>query len=142
MMGAPLMGPAMVGGAIVMEMMMVVKTRGQEDRTADKPQRPIEPRVPPVVRLGVGVQRDGLRRQRVDLLRQAGRIERDLPAAIGLLAHLAHGLSRLPVNRDLRGELAAILKGHLRCVRRARVYRPGTPRQDQHYCDTQKGTRT
>jgi hypothetical protein len=134
------MGPAMVGRAIVMEMMMMVKTMGQENRTTDKEQRPIEPRVPPVVWLGVGIQRDGLRRQCVDLLRQAGRIQRDLPAPIWLLARLADGLSGLPLNRDLRGELAAILKGHLRwddcCVRRARGNRPGTPCQDQHYCDS------
>ena len=133
--GPPLVGPAMVGPAIVMEMMVTVKTTGQEDRTADK-QRPIEPRVPPVVWLGVGIQIDRLWRQRVDLLRQAGRIQRDLPAAIGLLAGLSDGLSRLPFNRDLRGELAAILKGHLRwdecCVRRARGNRPDTARQDQH----------
>jgi len=131
-----LVGPALVGRAIVMEMMMMVKTMGQENGTADKEQRPIEPRVPPVVWLGVGIQIDRLLRQRVDLLRQAGRIQRDLPAAIGLLAGLSDGLSRLPFNRDLRGELAAILKGHLRwdecCVRRARGNRPDTARQDQH----------
>jgi hypothetical protein len=137
----------MVGRAIVMEMMMMmVKTTSQENGTAYKEQRPIEPRVPPVVWLRVGIQIDRLWRQRIDLLRQAGRVQYDLPGAIRLLARLADGLSRLPFNRDLRGELAAILKGHLRwddcCVRRARGNRPGTTRQDQYYCDTQKGTRT
>ena len=63
-----------------------VKTMGQENRTADKEQRPIEPRIPPVVWLGVGVQIDRLGRQRIDLLRQSRRIQRDLPAAIRLLA--------------------------------------------------------
>ena len=139
--GPPLVGPAMMGRAIVMEIMVMAKTMGQEDRTADK-QRPIEPRVPPVGCLGVGIQIDRLWRQRVDLLRQAGRIQRDLPAAIGLLTGLPDGLSRLPFNRDLRGELAAIPKGRLCwdecCVRRARGNLPDTPRQDQHHCDTQK----
>ena len=141
-----MVGSAMVGPGIVMEIMaMETVTIGQEYRTADK-QRPIEPRVPPIVRLGVGIQIDGLWRQRVDLLRQSRRIQRDLPAPIWLLARLPDGLSRLPFNRDLRGELAAILKGHLRwdecCVRRARGNRPDTARQDQHHCDTQKGMRT
>jgi hypothetical protein len=135
----------MVGRAIVMEIMVMVKTMGQEDRTADK-QRPIEPRIPPVIWLGVGIQIDRLWRQRVDLLRQSRRIQRDLPAAIGLLARLPDGLSRLPFNRDLRGELAAILKGPLCwdecCVWRARGNLPGTARQYQRYCDTQKGMRT
>jgi hypothetical protein len=90
-----MVGPAMVGRAIVMEIMVTVKTMGQEDRTADKQQRPIEPRVPPVVWLGVGIQIDRLWRQHVDLLRQARRILRDLPATIGLLARLPDGLSRL-----------------------------------------------
>ena len=128
-----------------MEMMVMVKTTGQEDGAADK-QRPIEPWVPPVVWLGVGIQIDRLWRQRVDLLRQAGRIQSDLPAAIGLLAGLSYGLSRLPVNRDLRGELAAILKGRLCwgecCVRRTQGNLPDTARQDQQHCDTQKGMRT
>jgi hypothetical protein len=138
----------MVGRTIVMETMVMgtVKTTGQEDRTADKQRRPIEPRVPPVVWLGVGIQVDRLWRQRVDLLRQSRCIQRDLPAAIGLLARLPDGLSRLPLNRDLRGELAAILKGRLYrdecCVRRARGNLPDTARQDQHHCDTQKGMRT
>ena len=143
--GPALAGPALMGPAIVMEVMVMVKTTGQEDGTADK-QRPIEPRVPPVVRLGVGIQIDRLWRQCVDLLRQAGRIQCDLPAAIGLLAGLSDGLSRLPFNRDLRGELAAILKGRLCwgecCVRRTQGNLPDTARQDQHHCDTQKGMRT
>ena len=129
----------MVGSAIVMEMMMMVKTMGQEDRTADK-QRPIEPRVPPVVRRGVGIQRDRLWRQGVDLLRQSRCIQRDLPTPIRPLARLADSLSRLPFNRDLRGELAAILKGHLCwdecCVRRAWGDLSRTTRQDQHHCNT------
>ena len=110
--GPALAGPALMGPAIVMEVMVMVETTGQEDRTADK-QRPIEPRVPPVVRLGVGIQIDRLWRQCVNLLRQSRRIQYDLPASIGLLAGLSDGLSRLPFNRDLRGELAAILKGRL-----------------------------
>jgi hypothetical protein len=133
--------------------METVKTMGQKNRTADKEQRPIEPGVPPVVWLGVGIQIDRLWRQRIDLLRQSRRVQHDLPAPISLRAHLADGLSQLPFNRDLRGELAAILKfaprrtlGQLcldgRRVRRVRHGLPHTPHQDQHYCDTQKGTRT
>ena len=145
---AAVMGPALVRRAIVMEIMVMetVKSARQKNRTADKEQRPIEPGVPPVVWLGVGIQIDRLWRQRVDLLRQSRRIQRDLPAAIGLLARLPDGLSRLPFNRDLRGELAAILKGPLCwdecCVWRARGNLPGTARQYQRYCDTQKGMRT
>jgi len=120
---------------------MVMGTTDQDDRTAD----PIEPRVPPVVRLGVGIEGDHLWRQRVDLLRQSRRIHRDLPAAIGLSARLPDGLSGLPSNRDLRGEIAAILKGRLCwnecCVRRAWGDLPDTARQDQQNCDTQKGMR-
>jgi hypothetical protein len=144
--GPSMVGSARVGPAIVMEIMVTVKTMGQEDRTADKQQRPIEPRVPPVVRLGVGIQIDRLWWQRVDLLRQSRCIQRDLPAPIWLLARLADGLSRLPFNRDLRGELAAILKAHPRwderSVRRTRGNRPDTARQDKHRCNTQKGMRT
>ena len=141
-----MVGSAMVGPAIVMEIMaMETVTIGQEYRTADK-QRPIEPRVPPIVRLGVGIQIDGLWRQRVDLLRQSRRIQRDLPAPIRLLARLPDGLSPLAFNRHLCGEVAAILKGDLCwdecCVRRARGNLPGTARQDRHHCDTQKGMRT
>jgi hypothetical protein len=81
---AAVVGPALVGRAIVMEtiVMETVKTMGQKNRTADKEQRPIEPRVPPVVWLGVGIQIDRLWRQRIDLLRQARRIQHDLPAPI------------------------------------------------------------
>jgi hypothetical protein len=138
----------MVGHAIMMEIMVMkaVYATGQENRTADKERRPIEPRVPPRVRFGVRIQVDRLWRQRVDLLRQSRRIQRDLPVSIRLLARLPGGLSRLSFNRDLRGELAAILKGRLcwdKCsVRRAWWNLPGTPRQDQHHCDSQKGMRT
>lgn len=141
----PFVGPAMVGRAIVTEIMVMSKTMGQEDRPADK-QRPIEPGVPPVGWLGVRRQIDRLWRQRVDLLRQAGRVQRDLPAAIGLLARLTDGLLLLSFNHDRRGKLAASPKGHLRwdecCLGRARGDRPDTARQDQHQCDTQKGMRT
>jgi hypothetical protein len=132
--------------------METVKTMGQKNRTADKEQRPIEPGIPPVVWLGVRRQIDRLWRQRVDLLRQAGRILRDPPAAIRLLARLPDGLLRLPSNHHLHGELAAIRRsalwltlGHLclvgRWVCRARRDLRRTRRQDQHSCDTQKGTR-
>jgi hypothetical protein len=130
-----------------MEMMAMetVKAISHEYRIADK-QRPVEPRVPPVVRLGVGIQVHGLWRQRVDLLRQSRRIQRDLPTSIWLQARLSNGLSRLPFNRDLRGELAAVLKGRpywRECrVRQARGNLPGTARQDQQHRDTQKGVRT
>src|SRR5262245_21277443 len=116
-----------------------------EYRIADK-QRPIEPGVPPVVRLRVGIQIHGLGRHRVDLLRQSRRIQPDLPTPVWLLARLSDGLSWLPFNRDLHGELAAVLKGRLCwdecCVQRARGNLPDTARQDQHHCDTQKGVRT
>ena len=106
-------GRAMMGGAIVVEIMAMktVKPIGQEYRTAGK-QRPIEPRVPPVVRLGISGWMDGLWRQGVDLLRQSGRIQRDLPTSIRLLARLSDGLSLLPLNRDRHCELAAVLKSH------------------------------
>src|SRR5437016_1291313 len=92
--------------------MEAVKTVGQENRTANKERWPIEQGIP-VVLLGIGIQTDRLWRQRIDLLRQAGRIQRDLPAAIRLPARLPNGLSRLSFDRHLHGELAAILKGHL-----------------------------
>src|SRR4051794_39565711 len=97
--------------AAVMEPIMVmetVKTMEQENRTAGKERRPIDPGIPPVVWVGVRIQIDRLRGQRVDLLRQSGRILRDLPAAIRQLAHLPDGLLRLSSNRHLRSELAAI----------------------------------
>jgi hypothetical protein len=139
----------MVEPIMVMEM---VKTMGEENRTAGKKRRPIEPGIPPVVWLGVRRQIDRLWRQRVDLLRQAGRILRDPPAAVRLLARLPNGLLRLPSNHHLHGELAAIRRsalwltlGHLclvgRWVCRARRDLRRTRRQDQHPCDTQKGTR-
>src|SRR5882762_6868092 len=132
---AALMEPIMV--------MEMVKTMGEENRTADKERRPIEPGIPPVVWLGVRIQIDRLWRQRVDLLRQAGRILGDLPAAIRLLARLPDGLLRLSSNHHLRGELVAILRfalrlalGHLclggRWVRRARRDLRRTACQDQH----------
>jgi hypothetical protein len=128
-----------------MENMVMVDATGQEDRTADK-HWPIEPGVPPVGWLGVGIQRDRLGWQRVDLLRQAGRVQRDLPAAVGLLARLTDGLLLLSFNRDRRGELAASPKGRLRwdeCgVGRTRGNGPDTARQDQYQCDAQKGMRT
>jgi hypothetical protein len=133
---------AMVGRAIVTKVVAV----DQEGGTADKGRRPVEPRVPPPVWLGVGIQGDWLWRQRIDLLRQSGRIHRDLPTAIGLSAGLADGLSRLPFNPDLRGEVAAILKVRLcldeSCVRRVRGSLPDTARQNQHHGDDQKGMRT
>jgi hypothetical protein len=144
-----------MGKATMVEPIMVmdmVKTMGQENRTADKKRRPIEPGIPPVVWLGVRIQMDRLWRQHVDLLRQAGRILRDPPAAIRLLARLPDGLLRLPSNHHLHGELVAILRfalrltsGHL-CLGRRRVCRARRDlrrarRQDQHPCDTQKGTR-
>ena len=133
------MKAAMVKAATVepMKVMEMVETTEEEDRPPDKG-RPIEPGIP--VWLGVLIQMDRLRRQYVDLLRQAGRILGDPPAAIGLLARPTDGLLLLSSNRHRRGELAAILKGRLRwddcCVRRARGNRPGTPCQDQHYCDS------
>src|ERR1700704_3875054 len=106
------MGKAtMVEPIMVMEM---VKTMGEENRTADKERRPIEPGIPPVVWLGVRIQIGRLWRQRVDLLRQAGRILRDLPAAIPLPARLPDGLLRLSSNHHLRGERAAIVRFALR----------------------------
>src|SRR5258707_14908734 len=106
------MGKAtMVEAIMVMEM---VKTMGKENRTAGKKRRPIEPGIPPVVWLGVRRQIDRLWRQRVDLLRQTGRILRDPPAAIRLLARLPRGLLRLPSDPHLPGELAAILRSPLR----------------------------
>jgi hypothetical protein len=145
----PMVKATMVEPIMVMEM---VKTMGEENRTADKERRPIEPGIPPVVWLGVRRQIDRLWRQRVDLLRQAGRILRDPPAAIRLLARLPNGLLRLSSNHHLYGELVAILRsalwltlGHLRLggrqVCRARRDLRRARRQDQHHCDTQKGTR-
>jgi hypothetical protein len=117
-----------MGKATVVEPIMVmemVKTTGEENRTADKKRRPIEPGIPPVVWHGVRIQIDRLWRQRVDLLRQAGRILRDPPAAIRLLARLPDGLLRLSSDHHLHGELVAILRfflrrtlGHLRLGRR------------------------
>lgn len=138
------MGPAMVGRAIVPETMMV-KARGQEDRATDKP-RPIEPGVPPVGWLGIRIRIDRLWRQRVNLLRQAGRVQRNLPTAIGLLARLTGGLLLLSFNHDLHGELAASPEGHLRrgecSIGRARGNRADTARQEQRQRGTQKGMRT
>jgi hypothetical protein len=132
---AAVVGAAVMGRAVVMEA-MVMGTMDQQDRTAD----PIEPRVPPVEWLGVRIKGDRLWWQRVDLLRQSRRIDRDLPTAIGLSARLPDSLSRLPFNRDLRGEVAAILKGlywNKCCVRRARGYLPATARQGRQQCDSQ-----
>jgi len=130
--------------AAVLETMMV-KARGQEDRATDKP-RPIEPGVPPVGWLGIRIRIDRLWRQRVNLLRQAGRVQRNLPTAIGLLARLTGGLLLLPFNHDLHGELAASPEGHLRrgkcSIGRARRNRADTARQEQRQCGTQKGMRT
>src|SRR5262245_41153845 len=133
--------------AVLLEMMAMemANTTGHEYRTVDKPW-PIEPGVSPVVRLWVGHlihgRWRGRRRQRVDLLRQSRRIQSDLPAPVQLLARLSDGLSRLPFNRDPRGEVAAILKvrlrRHERGVRHARGSLPGTGRQDGHHGDTQK----
>ena len=147
--------PALVTDTMVME---AVKTMDQKNRTADKERRPIEQGIPVwlgvgIQGVGIGIQTDRLGRQRVDLLRQAGRIQRDLPAAIELLARYPGGVLRLPSNRHLRGEVAAILNvalrcslGHLcwagRCVHCARRDLPRTPRQDRQCRDTQKGTRT
>jgi len=50
---AAVVGPSMVRSAIVMEM-MAMETVGHEYRAATK-QRAIEPRVPPKVRLGIGI---------------------------------------------------------------------------------------
>ncbi|MBI2741737.1 MAG: hypothetical protein HYX38_35040 [Rhodospirillales bacterium] len=138
--------------AAMVEPMKVVEmpeTMGQENRTADKI-RPIEPGIP--VWLGGLIQIDGLRRQCVDQFRQAGRILRDPPLAIGLLAHQPDGLLRLSSNRHLGGELSAILRyalrrtlGHLRQGgrrgQRGRRVLPRASRQDQHYGDTEKGAR-
>ena len=139
----------MVEPAVVME---VVKAMGHENGTADEERWPTEQGIP-VVLPGVGIQADRLRRQRVDLLRQAGRIHRDLPGAIRPLTRLPDALLRLSCNHHLHGELAAIPKsipgrcqGHL-CLGECRVRRGRrdlslTPRQDQHRCGTQKGMRT
>ncbi|MGZ5861468.1 MAG: hypothetical protein ACXWI5_11650, partial [Croceibacterium sp.] len=146
---------APVGKATVVEPIVVmdmVKTMGEENRTADKKRRPIEPGIPPVVWLGVRIQIDRLWRQRVDLLRQAGRILRDPPAAIRLLARLPDGLLRLSSDHHLHGELAAILAVALRLtlgrlhlgkrrVCRARRDLGRARRQGQHHCDSQKGMR-
>jgi hypothetical protein len=137
----------MVEPAVVME---AVKTMGHENRTADEERWPIEQGIPGVLP-GVGRQADRLRRQRIDLLRQAGRIHRDLPGAIRPLTRLADRLLRLSGNHHLHGERAAIPKSipgrsHLcwgQCrVRRGRRDLSLTPRRDQHRCDTQKGMRT
>ena len=130
---------------VVMEMMVMADTVGQEDRTADK-KRPIEPGIPPVEWLGVGIGINRLWRQRIDLLRQAGRVQRDLPAAVGLLARSADGLLLLTFNSHRHGEVAASPKGCRRWnegrVRRVRGSGCDTARQDQYQGDTQKGTRT
>jgi hypothetical protein len=107
---APMAKAALVEPIMVVEM---VKTMGEENRAADKERRPIEPGIPPVVWLGVRIQIDRLWRQRVDLLRQTGRILRDPPAAIRLLARLPDGLLRLSSNHHLHGELVAILRSAL-----------------------------
>ena len=129
---------------VVMEMMVMANTVGQEDRTADK-KRPIEPGVPRVEWLG-WIRINRLWRQRVDLLRQAGRVHRDLPAAVGLLARLTDGLLLAPFNGDRCGELAASpgskLRWDERRVRRAWGNWPAAGRQDRHQGDTQKGMRT
>src|SRR5690242_11205936 len=89
-----------------MKVMEMVEATGEEDRPPDKG-RPIEPGIP--VWLGVLIQMDRLRRQRVDLLRQAGRILGDPPAAIGLLACPPGGLLLLSSNRHRGAEFAAVL---------------------------------
>jgi hypothetical protein len=133
-----------MGPAIVMESMVIeTVTMGQENRASDKEQRPIEPRIPVVL---LRIQTDRLWRQRVGLLRQAGRVQRDLPVAIRLLACLPDGLSLLAFNRHLHGELAAILKRRLcwdEChIRRVRGNLSSTSLQDEHHYERQKGKRT
>src|ERR1700754_5202074 len=89
----------MVEEPIMVEM---AKPMAEENRTADKKRRPIEPGIPPVVLPGVRTQIGRRRRSRLALLREAGRILRRLPAAIRRLARLADGLLRPPSNRHLR----------------------------------------
>lgn len=139
---------AMVESAMVMEM---VEAMSRENRTADEERWPIEPGIP-VVLLGVGIRADRLWRQRVDLPRQAGCIQRDLPRAIQPLTRFPGGLLRLSCNHHLHGELTAIPKvipgrrqDHL-CLRRCHVRRGRgslslTSRQSRHRCNTQKGRR-
>ena len=117
-MGKAIVVESMVEPIMVMEtvepimVMETMKTMDEENRTAKK-RRPIKPGIPPVVWLGVRIQIDRLWRQRVDLLRQTGRILRDPPAAIRLLARLPDGLLRLSSNHHLHGELVAILRSAL-----------------------------
>src|SRR5436190_21955914 len=113
------MKAAVVGGTMVRPaMVMETVTMGQENRTTDKGQRPVQPRVP-IVLLGIGIQR--LRRQRVDLLRQTGGVQRYLPTAIRLPTRLPDGVFWLAFNRHLHRELATVLEGWDECsVRRAR----------------------
>ena len=125
---------AMIRAATVMETV----TLGQENRTSDKEQRPVEPRVP-VILLGIRVQADRLWRQRVDLLRQTGSIQRYLATAMRLPTRLPDGLLFLALNRHLHGELAAILKSWDECsVRCVRGNLPDAPRHDRHHADTQR----
>ena len=109
-----------MGKATVVEAMMepvvveMMKAIGEEDRSTDKERWPIEPGVP-IVRVGVRIDIDRLRRQCVDLLRRTGRILRDPPSAIRLLAGLPDSLLRLSSDHHLSGELTAILRIALRC---------------------------
>src|SRR3954467_5524319 len=101
-MKATVMGSAVVRAAMVVEMV----TMDQENRTAHKVRWPVEQGIP-IILPRVRIQTERLRRQDVDLLRQARRIQRDLLAAIRLPARLPNGLSLLAFHRHVDGLVAA-----------------------------------
>lgn len=89
----------------VVEMMEAIL---EEDRASSKKSWTVDPRVFPIV--GIGIRRgiDRLRRQRVDLRGQTGCVLGDFPTTVRLLACLPNSLLLLSFDRHRRGELAAV----------------------------------
>jgi hypothetical protein len=98
----PVMGPSM-------EVFMpeMVETMAEEDESSGEEGRTIAPRIHPIVLAGIRGDVDHLRRQRVDLERQSGRVLGDSPEAVRLLTHLSDRLPLLSVDHHRHGEVAA-----------------------------------
>jgi hypothetical protein len=129
------------------EAIAAVEPVAEEERPADEERRPEDPRVIPIVRVGIGRRIDRLRRQRVGQRRLTGRALGNPPTAVRLLARLPDRLLRLPADHDRSGERAAIRRNvalSLLILHRqgGRGERRGLRhRQSRHRRNTQKGMR-